>query len=299
MTHPAPLPDDTLLLGIDLGGTKTACCVGTADGTILATDRIPSKASDGYAVWLDAVVQLVDEVIAQAAIERSALAAVGLAAPGPLSIRNGMLLAPPNNPGWVDVPVVADLEERLGLTVFLQNDANACALAEAYYGSWKHAEDLVYLTASTGMGGGIIAWGELIIGNTDQGGEVGFMPLHRGGRQAPNGIDGSYESYTGGENLADWIRADLIANQHETAIIDMAGGDPEHINIEALVKAVKAKDAYALRIWDDFLDRVAQGVGVLVQVITPQVVLFGTIAVHTGDLFLAPLRENLPRYTSH
>lgn len=298
-THPHPhIPDHSLLLGIDLGGTKTASCVGTAGGKILATDRIPSRASDGYEVWLDAVAEQAGRVIATSGVDRAQLAGVGLSAPGPLSVRHGMLLAPPNNPGWVDVPVVADLEARLEIPVYMQNDANACALAEAYYGKYHNVDYLVYLTASTGMGGGIISKGELIQGFNDQGGEVGFMPMERGGRVATNGIPGSFETYTGGKNLADWIRADLEANQPKTSILDIVEGDAEAINIQTLVSALDSGDPYAGQVWDDFLDRVAQGLGAIVQVINPEVVLFGTIAVHTGERFLAPVRNKLQQYAT-
>ena len=149
------------LMGIDIGGTKTAVCIGNERGDILATQRIPS-ASDSIEAYGRDLTALCHAVIEKAGLKPDQIDAIGLSAPGALDCKRGILIAPPNNPGWRDVPIGPMVQKSFKAPVFCNNDANACALAEMIFGEHKGAKNLVYLTFSTGMGGGIIANGELI-----------------------------------------------------------------------------------------------------------------------------------------
>ena len=169
--------DKPYILGIDLGGTKTSISLGHPDGTLIHRHRFPSDAARGPENWFNLFESALKTFCETHRIELSTLTAAGLSSPGPYSVAKGQILTTPNMPGWNNVPLVKNLEAMLGCPVYSNNDANACAQAEAYYGEHKGCRDLVYLTASTGMGGGIITNGVLVQGTADQGGEVGFIKL--------------------------------------------------------------------------------------------------------------------------
>ena len=284
------------LLGIDIGGTKTAVCVGTRAGRVLAADRMATRGKDPFASYLPRLRDLCRKVMSHAGVAVEAVRAVGIAAPGPMSVRKGMLYAPPNNPGWKDVPIVQALVDAFGRPVFLNNDANAAALAEFFFGECKGAPDLVYLTFSTGMGGGIIANGRLIQGVTDAAGEIGHQTLDPDGPPCGCGKRGCFEAYVGGYNVAERLKEKIKRSGVRTRIVEKAGGDVEKVDTKAFVAAAREGDPFALEEWEVFTERLAQGIGNVIMTLNPAVVILGTIAVHEGEFVLEPLRRKLPRY---
>lgn len=285
------------LLGIDIGGTKTAVCVGTREGHILASRRMPSLSGDYLEEYFKELADLCKLILSAAELDQgNLLTAVGISAPGPLDCTRGVLLAPPNNPGWSEVPVVERLAPLFDVPLFINNDANASALAEVYYGEHKDVRNLIYLTASTGMGAGIIVNGKLLQGITDSGGEVGHQVLDPDGPLCPCGKRGCWEIYVGGKSVADRVRTEILDKGIQTLIVEEAGGSPFKIDHKAITAAARAGDAYALEQWNAFIERLAQGVGNLIQVFNPEVIVLGTMAIHEGDFLMEPLREKLSRY---
>ncbi len=285
------------LLGIDIGGTKTAVSVGTEDGEIIAHERMASLPGAELDRYFTALFEMCERVLREAGIsDSSSLSAVGISAPGPLDTRKGLLLAPPNNPGWVNIPVVEKVRQRFNLPIFMNNDANACALAETCYGDYARAENLIYLTTSTGMGAGIVVNGKLLQGANDMGGEVGHMVIDPEGPLCPCGRRGCWEIYVGGRNVANSVREKIRADNIKTLILDEAGGDPALIDHRCLTAAARAGDEFACEEWENYLERLAQGIGILIQAFNPNVIILGTIAVFEGDFLLQPLRMKLEKY---
>lgn len=291
------------LLGIDIGGTKTAACVGTEAGKILASARMSSGGFARFDDYVAALSDLCRGVIDTAGVRLADIPAVGISAPGPLSVARGVLLDPPNNPGWHDVPIVSLVEKMLDpdhpnrRPVFMNNDANAGALAEYLFGAHKGTSELLYLTFSTGMGGGIISGGRLVQGVNDMGGEVGHHTVEINGLACPCGRRGCWEMYVGGRNVALRLQERIRREKIRTAILDKAGGVIENISMEHLDAAAAEGDAFAAAEWDQLTERLAQGVGTLIMVLNPKVIVMGTIAVKTGERSLGPLRAKLPKYT--
>lgn len=282
------------LMGIDIGGTKTAVCIGTETGKILATKRI-SSVCESVEVYRHALIALCHAVLKEAALTADQLSAIGISAPGPIDCKKGILIAPPNNPGWHNVPIVDMVKDVFQVPVYCNNDANACALAEMLFGEHKGAQNLLYLTFSTGMGGGVIANGELIQGAADAGGEVGHFVLDPNGPLCGCGQKGCWEAYVGGRAVAKLLKAKIIAGNIKTSIVDKAGGLDE-INIQAFEAAAREGDPFAVAEWDQFAERTAQGIGGLIMVLNPDVVILGTIAIHCGDFIMKPIMEKLPKY---
>jgi glucokinase len=284
------------LLGIDIGGTKTSVCVADDRGRIRASERIAMRAREATDAYARRLADLCRAVLRKAAVKLSGIKAIGIAAPGPMNVRKGVLIAPPNNPGWHNVPIVAMVRRSLRRPVFLNNDANACALAEACFGGHRGARNLIYLTFSTGMGGGIIANGELVQGCTDAGGEVGHQVLDPEGPECGCGQRGCWEAYVGGRRVAERLRQRIRDGKLRTGMIEMAGGDIGKIDLPILAAAARAGDPLAVEEWDRFTERAAHGIGNLIMCLNPEVIVLGTIAIHAGDFLLAPVRQKLARY---
>lgn len=284
------------LLGIDIGGTKTSVCIGNEKGAIVASKRIPTQTPDGPETCIRRMVELSKGLLADNRLELKDIAAVGLSSPGPVSVPKGLMLAPPNMLGWVNVPVVKRFQDAFKLPVFMNNDANACALAEYLFGSCRGAANLVYLTMSTGLGAGFVANGEIVQGITDTGGEVGHHVLDINGPPCPCGQRGCWEIYCGGMNVANRLREHIVTRRIRTAILEQASGDPAKIDFKTFVEAVKLNDSFAVQAWQDYIERLAQGVGTVIMFMNPEVIIMGTIAIHAGELLLAPLKKALPRY---
>ena len=284
------------LLGLDIGGTKTSVCLGDEHGVVRAARRMPTRVPDGPDLWHARLLQLIRELLAEQRLAASDLDGLGVAAPGPMSVARGLLLDPPNMSTWHNVPVVRWLGDALGRPVFINNDANAGGLAEYHFGACRGTPDLVFLTLSTGLGAGVIVGGRLLQGACDLGGEVGHHVLDANGPPCPCGLRGCLELFCGGKNVADRLRAEIVADNIATAILDQAGGDPAHIDFRAFADAARQGDAYAVKKWAEFVEHLAHGIGTLLMLYNPSAIVMGTIAVHTGEFLLAPLRQAVRRY---
>lgn len=287
----APREDGGLLLGIDIGGTKVVLAVGDEEGRTLASRRRPMPLSGDWRADLDALVEEARGLLADTGVDDGALQRIGVSVPGPVDPAAGVLINPPNLPGWRDVPVGAHLREALDASTRIENDANAAALAEARFGAGQGVDDLVYLTMSTGVGGGVITGGRLVHGAFGAAGEPGHMPIVPNGRVCACGLRGCLEAYTGGNAWRDHLRG--IAPTDSDAVA-RAGGDPSALLPEHVVEAARAGDPWAVDVFGTWLDDLAQGIAVVVMLLEPQRIVLGTIAVAAGEaLCFAPLRERL------
>ncbi|HRU06195.1 MAG TPA: ROK family protein, partial [Candidatus Brocadiia bacterium] len=171
------------VLGLDIGGTKCAVVRGDSNGRVLAREVF---ATAGVEETLTRLTRAVE------ALGPGPAPVFGVSCGGPLDWRRGVVMSPPNLPGWDDVPITAMLEKRFGGKAYLMNDANAGALAEWKFGAARGCENVVFLTCGTGMGGGLILNGRLYEGATGMAGEVGHMRLAPDG-PVGHGKAGSFE----------------------------------------------------------------------------------------------------------
>jgi len=194
------------------------------------------------------------------------------------------------------VAILDFLRDSLQISGCFENDANCGALAEWFFGAGRGCNDFVYLTMSTGIGGGIIAGGRLIRGGAAlSAGEVGHICLQVDGRPCNCGMRGCYEAYCGGRALALRMREEL-RDAPDSRIMQLAGGDPARIDMRTLEQAVREGDAYALKLWDEMSRRNAQGMGTLINMLNPQRLVLGTLAWAVGDLYTDPIRKYLPQF---
>lgn len=304
---PRPLTGRSLI-GLDIGGTKLAAVIADRDGTILQKVRRPTDAARGPKAIVGTLCDMVREVASLASVALTEVAGIGVSCGGPLDTGTGVVYSPPNLPGWDGIPLKAWLEETLNLSAFVENDANAEALAEWLFGAGRGYRNVVYMTMSTGIGGGLILDGRLYRGTCDAAGEVGHMTLVPDGPRCGCGKRGCLEALCSGPSIARRAR-ELVAAQHiDTSLgrtqtesgslmLDLVNGDVNAITAETVMDAARRGDRAALRIVDETARYMAQGLGNIVNVLNPEIIIIGTIIVKAGDLLLGPIRDYLRQET--
>jgi glucokinase len=279
-----------LLLGIDVGGTKVAFSLGDTTGAITARRREPTPTTGDVSRDLEEIAAHARSVVEEGGAKLGDVAAVGVSLPGPLDVETGVLLQPPNLPGWNHAPVRDVLAGALGRPVTIENDANAAALAEWRFGAGRGVDDLVLLTTSTGVGGGLILGGRLHSGLLSSAGEVGHIPIEWDGEPCGCGQRGCLEAYVGG---AAWTKR-LARETPESSRVAALAGSPSAARPEHVVEAAREGDAFALAEmarWNGYLVR---GLAALVATLAPELFLLGTIATAAGEsLCFEPVRQEL------
>ncbi len=282
--------DRPLLVGIDIGGTKIAVAAGDASGAIARRWRRPTAPSGRPEDDLERLAGDVRKLVEEVGATLDDVAAIGVTAPGPLDPERGVVLLPPNLPGWRDVAVVERLAESLGRPVFLENDANAAALAEWHFGAAQGLRHVVYLTMSTGVGGGLILDRRLYRGWLASAGEIGHVPVEWEGEPCSCGQRGCLEAYVGG---AAWTRRLRTVVREGSRVAALAGG-VEHATPVELVAAAHEGDGFARAELARWCDYVARGVTAVVMTLAPEAIVLGTIAVAAGEeLAFAPIRAQV------
>jgi len=276
------------ILGLDVGGTKVALAVADAAGGLLARRQRPLDPSGDGRADLARIAAEAKVLIAEAG--GGPLRAIGISAPGPLDPAAGEIGTPPNLPGWLRVPVVRLLADALRAPAFLENDANAAALAEWRFGAGRGVDDLVYLTMSTGVGAGVIAAGRLVRGTACSAGEIGHAPVEWGGAPCACGLRGCLEAYVGG---AAWTRR-LRALAPETSRALALAGERVALTPEHVVAAAQEGDAFARAELARYVEYLARAIVPLVFTLAPRRIVLGTIPSAAGDaLCFAPLRARV------
>jgi glucokinase len=273
----------SLILAIDIGGTQLRAAL-YPDNSIepLAVKRAPTLGLEEGV--LGRLTDLIDSVRPQEAVQ-----AISVAAPGPLDPRAGVIIETPNIPAWKDYPLAEKLSERFHVPVFLGNDANLAALGEWRYGAGKGHRDLVFLTISTGIGGGVVSGDRLVEGARGLAAELGHVTVLPGGPLCSCGVPGHLEAVASGPAIAKYV-SEAIAQGRETALrsggevsprqISEAAARGDRLAIEALARA----GAFIGQACADFL-----------HIFNPTMIILGGGVTNSGALLLDPLRESMKR----
>jgi len=268
----------SLLAGVDIGGTKCAVCLGKTEGDdlrLIAKRRFPTPVSPQETIHrslaeLDGLLDL-QQV-------RAGLQAIGISCGGPLDSRRGIVLSPPNLPGWDRIDVVTPLTAHFGVPVRLQNDANASALAEWKWGAGRGCRNMVFLTFGTGMGAGLILDGRLYSGTNDLAGEVGHIRLEPDGPLG-YGKSGSFEGFCSGGGIADLARTLALEGirRGDPPGFCQDAGDIPTITAETVGEAAQAGDPLAIRIFERVGEELGRALALLVDLINPERIIIGSI----------------------
>ncbi len=277
------VPDTRLIIGIDVGGTKTAVIAGTVDGTILWRRQFPTNASRGFEVIFRDLCTLVDACVREFPGRASALSvAIG----GPLDIARGIVKSPPNLPGWSDIPLKALLAERYSLPAYVEQDGNAGALAELYFGAGKGLQNIVFLTMGTGFGAGLILDGRLYRGTNDIAGEIGHIRVADTGPDC-YGKPGSLEGFCSGSGLAMLARLMFPGTWRGNCLAS------------DVYRAYRAGSDQARAVFAVAAKNLGRGLAMLADLLNPQRIILGGIGMRFFDALVEPsklefAREALP-----
>ena len=288
----------THIVGIDIGGTKLATVVANSTGHILSKIRKPTLAERGPEYALQLLFDMVRETVEQANLEQQSISAIGVSCGGPLDTKTGIVYSPSNLPGWDALPLKAQLESEFQIPVTIENDANASALAEFRFGGGRGYDAVLYMTMSTGIGGGIVINGEIYHGANDSAGEVGHQILLPDGPLCGCGKRGCLEALCSGPAIAlraqKAIRKQLANGEASaTRLLNLANNSIENVKSEHVLQAARAGDVLALQLVDETAYYMGWGIANLVNILNPDIVLLGTIAIAAGDLLLNPIRKTV------
>ena len=273
-------------IGIDIGGTKCVAILGEESG---GTWKIKEKIMFNTAGKTPAnVLTKFDSFIKKITSEYK-IEGIGISCGGPLDSKNGVILSPPNLPGWDEVRITEHFQSQWGIKTFLQNDANACALAEWKYGAGKDCKDMVFLTFGTGLGAGIIANGRLICGASNMAGEVGHIRLRKTG-PVGYGKHGSFEGFCSGGGIAQLgvaaINAEL-KNGRSPKLLSVVNGDTKQITAKLIGNLADGGDDLCLRIYEKCGTMLGEGLSIIIDLLNPEAIVLGSIYMRSEHLLRA------------
>ncbi len=276
------------ILALDLGGTQFRVALANRQGKILRRLAAPTNAKEGRHQVVQRINRALWEIVSPVGVD--AILGMGVSCPGPINPKTGVLLTPPNLPGWNNTPLKSLWEEEFGVPVQAGNDANLAALAEHRFGAGRGVENIIYITISTGIGGGVILDGRPFLGAGGLAGEVGHMTIDRHGPRCRCGNIGCLEALASGTAIAR-IAAERITSGEVSDIIRLVDGDLERITAETVAQAALSGDRLAGEIIKRAGTDLGTGVVNLLHVFNPELVIIGGGVARAGSLIFEPVQR--------
>lgn len=268
-----------MLLGFDIGGTKCAVVLGRESGDRLEiVDKIVMPTVQPPYDMIEKLFVAAEQLLAKHKLTNAGLQGIGISCGGPLSSKKGLILSPPNLPGWDNIPMVKMTTERFGRNALLQNDANACAVAEWKYGAGKGFENVIFLTFGTGMGAGLILSGKLYSGTSDFAGEVGHLRLSDMG-PVGFGKAGSFEGWCSGGGIAQLAQIKVRERLQVGEQVSFCNSldDLGKLTAKVVAEAAHQGDALAVDIYNTCAEYLGRGLSLLIDILNPEVIIMGSI----------------------
>lgn len=280
----------TNLLGVDIGGTKCAVLYGIdTDSQMEIVDKVRFDTTDADRT-LNRILLELKSMSARHGLDSFNTKGVGVSCGGPLDSSRGVILSPPNLPGWDNVPITGLVEKAVGIRAVLQNDANACAVAEWKYGAGKGTRNMVFLTFGTGLGAGLILNGKLYSGTNDNAGELGHIRLSDFG-PVGYGKAGSVEGFASGGGIAQLavsaVKEKLMMGDTVSWCRD---GNLSGITAKTVAEAAKDGDELAKSIFRTSATYLGKALSIVIDMLNPEVIAIGSIFVRAEEL-IRPFME--------
>ena len=278
------------VLAIDLGGTKVIAAVISDKGEVMAREYYLTLADEGPRAVINRMLSAIDHLLSAQDMSLSQLHSISVSAAGAIDMKRGLVTLSPNLPGWCNIPLRDIIKEKYKVNTFLLNDASAAALGEHRFGAGRGVKTLIYLTVSTGIGGGVIIDDKLYCGPSGSAGEIGHMTIDVNGPRCNCGNIGCWETLASGTAVAqEAIRR--VSCGERSSLIEIVEGKTENITAETVEIAARDGDSLAL----DVIAKAATYLGVgmvnLVNIFNPEMIIVGGGMAKMGDLLLAPARQ--------
>jgi glucokinase len=290
-------PNDTLVVGADIGGTKVAAGLVDRNGEIKTQVRTPMVANRGPGDGLAAVVSAIDLLFARDAKTRSLIRGIGICAPGPLDPNTGVVINPPNVTCWRNFPLAGEIGKIYGVPVKVENDANAAALAEAYWGAGRGFRNIFYAGVGTGIGTGIVRDNVIYNGRTGAAPEGGHMSIDYHGPPCGCGKPGCVEILAAGPAIARRARAKLSSQPSpRSKILDLANGNVDAVSSEMVGQAYAAGDLLAREILQETVDLLSLWLSNIIDLLEPDVVILGGGVASMLAPFFGDIANGIAKY---
>jgi glucokinase len=288
-----------LIVAIDIGGTKIAGGLVSQKGHLIGeTLTVPTRAAEGMRTSFGQVLRVIERLIRRAG-GKDGLRGIGLCAPGPVNPWNGLVLNPPNLPGWINLPLAKKIEDRFGVPAKVENDANAAGLAEAIFGAGVGYRHVFYVTVSTGIGTGIILNRKVYHGKNGVAGEGGHVSIdYRSPYRCGCGTLGCIEALAAGPGMARRARVFLEQDHGAASLLrDMCGGHLSRISPRMIEEARANGDPVAKAIVDESGFYLGVWLAGMITVLDPEAIVIGGGVSLIGKPLFDKIRETIPKYT--
>lgn len=282
------------IIGLDIGGTKCAVLLASVSNNIEILDklRFDTRTDKGFNYAIDKLFEAIKEILQKNNVDKKSVASIGISCGGPLDSKRGIIMSPPNLPGWNNVHIVDMLQKEFGIPTYLQNDANACALAEWKLGAGKGSSNMMFLTMGTGMGAGLIIDGKLYSGRNDMAGEVGHIRLEDQGPEGYGKI-GSFEGFCSGGGIG------RLAQMRVSELIDSGvklswcktEEDIENLNAKVIGDYAAEGDKYASAIYEEVAEKLGKALAAFIDILNPELIVIGSIFARREELLRSKMEE--------
>lgn len=276
--------DTRILLGVDIGGTKCAVTLGLSkDGDIDIKDKLAFPTTD-VEDTIRNIESSIEEVLERNSLTSKEVSAIGISCGGPLDSSTGVIMSPPNLPGWDNIPIVSILSEKFGVPAAVHNDANACALAEWKFGAGKGCRNMVFMTFGTGLGAGLVLDGKLYTGTNDNAGELGHIRLEEYG-PVGYGKSGSFEGFCSGGGIRQLAQSFVKErSQMGIEVPWCPDGDPDKITAKIVAEAARVGDPLASEILEISARHLGKGLSIVIDILNPELIVIGSIYARNEDI---------------
>ena len=283
------------VVAVDIGGTKITSAVITSEGKMISRIYRLTLAHEGPKKVIDHMVDAVQSSLRKAGLDLSSIGGVGVAAAAIIDIGRGLVSEAPNLPRWHNIPLRDRLADSLGKPVFLLNDASAAALGEHRMGAGRGLDNLIYITVSTGIGGGLIINGQLYDGADGCAAEIGHMIILIDGPACKCGQRGCFEALASGTAIARMAIERLEAGG-KSRLAELTCGKIEDVTAELVAEVARRNDRLALSVIDEAARYLGIGLANLINVINPQMIIIGGGVSKMGAMLFRPARKSMKEH---
>lgn len=278
-------------IGVDIGGTKCAVLLGTGSSegfqekVIFKKYVFETPKTGGPEEAVPKIIALIENLLKEFSLSKEEIIGIGVSCGGPLDSKNGVILSPPNLYRWINVPICKILSEHFSLPVALENDANACAVAEWKFGAGKGQKNMIFLTFGTGLGAGLILDGRLYSGENGMAGEVGHIRLSEFG-PVGFGKAGSFEGFCSGGGIAEIARMKVLEYLQQGKYQSLCSGTEgiPSLTAKTVAQAADRGDELAKEIYSISGAQLGKGLAVLIDILNPGMVVLGSIFERSSHL---------------
>ncbi|MDR2921317.1 MAG: ROK family protein [Tannerella sp.] len=285
------------ILGIDIGGTKCAVNYAYKEGLELYLTDKEKFPTTSVNETIGNILISVNNMMEKHSLTKESVSAIGISCGGPLDSTKGLIMSPPNLPGWDNIPIVDIIEEKFGIKTNLQNDANACALAEWKYGAGRGMRNMIFMTFGTGLGAGLILDGKLYTGTNDNAGELGHIRLSEYG-PVGYGKAGSFEGFCSGGGITQIAKSLILEKIQMGLPVDWCRlEEMELLTAQKVAEEAAKGDELALQIFDITSKELGKGLSIIIDILNPEAIVIGGIFTRCRTLMETRMLEMIKKET--